>query len=169
MCARDHVRTRTAVLVDKTDDSKLCDTSIETVTSLSRTNMRMLNADEESDDAPEVTWEDQQRINTFSKLNSRVRDIEEQLAQLKQDKEALDDLSMELELADEDELVLYRVGEAFLHIPLSKAHKHLTRDQESLDAEIGRLRDGAEDCEKTMKELKVALYAKFGKAINLDV
>ena len=27
--------------------------------------------------------EDQQRINTFSKLNTRVRDIEEQLEQLK--------------------------------------------------------------------------------------
>jgi hypothetical protein len=27
--------------------------------------------------------EDQQRINTFSKLNSRVRDIEDQLTQLK--------------------------------------------------------------------------------------
>ncbi|KAF8514140.1 Prefoldin beta-like protein [Gautieria morchelliformis] len=130
--------------------------------------MRMLNADEESDDAPEVTWEDQQRINTFSKLNSRVRDIEEQLAQLKQDKEALDDLSMELELADEEEPVLYRVGDAFLHVKLVKAQKLLTRDQESLDAEMQKVRDSAEDCEKTMKELKIALYAKFGKAINLD-
>jgi prefoldin subunit 4 len=63
----------------------------------------------------------------------------------------------------------YRVGEAFLHIPLTRAHKHLTRDQESLDADIAKLRDGAEDCEKTMKQLKVSLYAKFGKAINLDV
>ena len=63
----------------------------------------------------------------------------------------------------------YRVGEAFLHIPLSIAKKHLTQDQGSLDAEIAKLRDGTEDCEKTMKELKVTLYAKFGKAINLDL
>ncbi|KAF8585932.1 Prefoldin, subunit 4, partial [Ramaria rubella] len=127
-----------------------------------------LNADEESDDAPEVTWEDQQRINTFSKLNARIRDIEDQLTQLKQDKEALDDLSMELELVDEDEPVLYRVGEAFIHISLAEAQKLLNRDQESLDTEIAKVRDGADECEKSMKELKVALYAKFGKAINLD-
>lgn len=48
------------------------------------------------------------------------------------------------------------------------AQNLLTRDQESLDAETEKVREIAEDCEKTMKELKVALYAKFGKAINLD-
>ena len=70
------------------------------------------------------SWpEDQQRINTFSKLNNRVRFLEEKLTVLKvndypyaylsvwdvsqqQEKEALDDLSTELELADEDQIVL---------------------------------------------------------------
>jgi prefoldin subunit 4 len=103
-----------------------------------------------------------------------------------QDKEALDDLSMELDLADEEELVMsaygtfslgafthhlplrYRVGDAFLHVALDKAQDLLTQDQETLDAERQKVRDSAEDCEKTMKELKIALYAKFGKAINLD-
>lgn len=66
-------------------------------------------------------------------------------------------------------LLRYRVGEAFLHVPLVKAQKLLTRDQESLNTETEKVRESAEDCEKTMKELKVALYAKFGKAINLDV
>jgi hypothetical protein len=75
--------------------------------------------------------EDQQRINTFSKLNTRVRSLAEKMNDLKvsiqmlrepvrvssyvkcarcfsqQEKEALDDLAMELELADEDEPVLY--------------------------------------------------------------
>jgi prefoldin subunit 4 len=71
--------------------------------------------------------EDQQRINTFSKLNTRVRSLAEKMSTLKvssgdffgrfaqavltsnvqQDKEALDDLATELELADEDQLVLY--------------------------------------------------------------
>ena len=72
--------------------------------------------------------EDQQRICTFSKLNTRHRNLEEKLEGLKvskcrivkednevtlpciiasqQDKEALDDLTMELELADEDEPVM---------------------------------------------------------------
>lgn len=63
----------------------------------------------------------------------------------------------------------YRIGEAFLHVSLAKAQKLLIRDQEALDAEMEKVRDSAEECEKTMKDLKVTLYAKFGKAINLDV
>ena len=70
--------------------------------------------------------EDQQRINTFSKLNTRLRSIEEKIEVLKvrgsdsfihsvpnplsvclqAEKEALDDISMELELADGDQPVM---------------------------------------------------------------
>ncbi|KII92654.1 hypothetical protein PLICRDRAFT_89216 [Plicaturopsis crispa FD-325 SS-3] len=131
------------------------------------TNMRMLEQGED-DDAAEVTWEDQQRINSFSKLNTRMRSIEEKLEELKQEKEALDDLSTELELADEDETVLYKVGEAFLHLTHSRALKRLEKDQQGLAEQVSKLSDSAEDCEKKMKELKVTLYAKFGRAINLD-
>lgn len=63
----------------------------------------------------------------------------------------------------------YKVGEAFVHIPLSVAQARLEQDQESLDKEIGTLWNKIEECETTMKELKVVLYGKFGKAINLDV
>ncbi|KAI0066016.1 Prefoldin subunit 4 [Artomyces pyxidatus] len=130
--------------------------------------MRMLAQEEENDDANEVTWEDQQRINTFSKLNTRIRNIEERVDELKQEKEALDDLSMELELADEDEPVLYRVGEAFLHMPHTRAMKRLKKDLAQVDQEMSKLAERAGDCEREMKSLKVALYAKFGSAINLD-
>ncbi|KAF8893547.1 Prefoldin subunit-domain-containing protein [Infundibulicybe gibba] len=129
---------------------------------------RVLEQEDENDDAPEVTWEDQKRINAFSKFNTRIRGIEEKLGQLKQEKEALDDISTELELADEDQLVLYKVGEAFLHMPLPRALARLEKDQEAADARISSLAGAAEECEKEMKELKTVLYAKFGRAINLD-
>jgi prefoldin subunit 4 len=128
----------------------------------------MLAEEEENDDAAEVTWEDQQRINSFSQLNNRLRSIEGKLEELKQENEALDDLSTELELADEDDLVLYKVGEAFLHMPQPQALKRLQRDQTGITSQIASLSESADDCEKKMKELKVALYAKFGRAINLD-
>ncbi|KAG2039654.1 Prefoldin subunit-domain-containing protein [Suillus americanus] len=131
-------------------------------------NMRMLAEEEENDDGTEVTWEDQQRINTFSKLNTRLRGIEERLEELKQEKEALDDLSTELELTDEDESVLYKIGESFLHLPQPRAMKRLEKDQAVLSAQVLDLSAGAEQCEKEMKELKVTLYARFGRAINLD-
>ncbi|THH14586.1 hypothetical protein EW146_g5755 [Bondarzewia mesenterica] len=149
--------------------------------------MRMLAQEEENDEGTDVTWgafaiisfcqspkirskraEDQQRINAFSKLNTRMRSIEERREELKQEKEALDDLSMELELADEDEPVLYKVGEAFLRMPHSRASKRLKHDQEQLEKELSALDARAEVCEKDMKDLKVTLYAKFGRAINLD-
>ncbi|KIJ60029.1 hypothetical protein HYDPIDRAFT_177590 [Hydnomerulius pinastri MD-312] len=131
-------------------------------------NMRMLAEEEENDDAAEVTWEDQQRINTFSKLNTRLRGIEEKLEELKQEKEALDDLSTELELTDEDQTVLYKIGESFLHLPQPRAMKRLEKDQAAITAQLSALAATAEECEKGMKELKVTLYAKFGRAINLD-
>ncbi|KAJ6476033.1 Prefoldin subunit 4 [Mycena vitilis] len=129
-------------------------------------SLRMLDHDD--DDAPEVTWEDQQRINSFSKLNTRMRNVEEKLQELKQEKEALDDLATELELADEDDPVLYKVGEAFLHMPLPRALKRLEKDQTDVDSQVSTLSSAVQQCEKEMKELKIALYAKFGSAINLD-
>ncbi|KZT10881.1 Prefoldin subunit 4 [Laetiporus sulphureus 93-53] len=130
--------------------------------------MRMLAQEEENNDNAEVTWEDQQRINTFSKLNTRLRNIEEKMEGLKQEKEALDDLSMELELADEDQPIMYKIGEAFIHMPHGRAIKRLERDQDVLNQGLSRLKERAEECEKSMKQLKVVLYAKFGRAINLD-
>ncbi|KAG1767387.1 Prefoldin subunit 4 [Suillus occidentalis] len=113
-------------------------------------NMRMLAEEEENDDGTEVTWEDQQRINTFSKLNTRLRSIEERLEELKVC------------------CVLYKIGESFLHLPQPRAMKRLEKDQAVLSAQVLELSAGAEQCEKEMKELKVTLYARFGRAINLD-
>lgn len=130
--------------------------------------MRMISQEDEIDDSKEVTWEDQQRINTFSKLNTRVRSLAEKMGNLKQEKEAFDDLAMELELADEDQPVLYKVGEAFLHLPHPRAMKRLEKDQAQVDEEIAKLTEVVDQCELDMKALKVELYARFGTAINLD-
>ncbi|CAE6431106.1 unnamed protein product [Rhizoctonia solani] len=130
--------------------------------------MRMLNQDDESEENTEVTWEDQQKINTFSKLNTRCNDLEEKIAKQKSEKEALDDLAMELELADEDEPVKYKIGEAFFHISLERAQALIQKDQESIETEINGLQGKIDQCQQEMKDLKVALYAKFGKQINLD-
>lgn len=97
-----------------------------------------------------------------------MKGIEEKIEALKLEKEALDDLGMEIELADEDTPVLYRVGEAFVHLRHSQAMKRLEKDQKDIASQLESLRATADDCEREMKELKVVLYAKFGRAINLD-
>ncbi|KAJ2220776.1 hypothetical protein IWW45_009030, partial [Coemansia sp. RSA 485] len=53
----------------------------------------------------EVNWEDQSRINQFSKLNTRMDRLEDEYKAQKTEKEYLDDLAMEIELLDEDEPV----------------------------------------------------------------
>lgn len=53
-------------------------------------------------------------------------------------------------------------------MPHSRATKRLLHDQSVLDKELSGLEEKKDECEKGMKELKVLLYAKFGKAINLD-
>ena len=62
----------------------------------------------------------------------------------------------------------YKVGEAFLHMSQSRALKRLEQDQMSLDGKGATLALQADECDVQMKGLKVILYAKFGKAINLD-
>ncbi|KAJ3981040.1 prefoldin [Lentinula detonsa] len=130
--------------------------------------MRMVEQDQENDDSTEVTWEDQQKINLFSKLNTRMKGFEAKMEAAKQEKEALDDLSTELELADDTESVLYRIGETYLHMPLHRALERLEQDQADLDTRFSKLSQSSQQCETEMKQLKVALYAKFGSAINLD-
>lgn len=53
-------------------------------------------------------------------------------------------------------------------MPQSRALKRLEQEQTSIDEEVTALALQADDCENQMKDLKVILYAKFGKAINLD-
>ena len=51
----------------------------------------------------QVTFEDQQKINEFSKLIMRKDTIAQELTLQRQEKEYLDDVSLEIELIDEDE------------------------------------------------------------------
>ncbi|KAL6855080.1 hypothetical protein ACO1O0_006218 [Amphichorda felina] len=151
---------------------------------------RMLSkAEEEGSDEVEVRREDQDKINKFSRLHQRELALQEQLevksvrwpvpfvlkwkllltsARKQKEKEELDDLTTELELADEDEKIQYRVGDSFFHLPLEQAQQMLetatTRSEEEsseLEEKLGSVRD-------EMKQLKVELYARFGKQINLE-
>ena len=128
--------------------------------------MRMLG-DKENNDV-EVTWEDQQNINKFSRLHATFTDIEEEIQVRRREREDLDDLSMELELMDEDATVMYQVGEAYVDMPQSDALVQLEKDTKRTNDELERLQTRMDECEKGMSELKVLLYARFGANINLE-
>ncbi|KAG0341816.1 hypothetical protein BG004_005888 [Podila humilis] len=129
--------------------------------------MRMLEKDEEEGDI-QVSWQDQENINTFSKYNAKLQDLEETYEAKKTEKEYLDDLASELELADEDEPVRYRIGEAFVSLPLEAAMERITKSQEELDRDIDALKTQMDEAVEKMDGLKKVLYARFGNAINLE-
>ena len=59
----------------------------------------------QSGDDVEVRWEDQQKINTFGRLNTRSHDLEDDIRDKQSRSELLDDASNEIILADDDELI----------------------------------------------------------------
>jgi prefoldin subunit 4 len=81
---------------------------------------------------------------------------------LQDDKEQLEDLNMELELADEDEPVLYKIASSFYHLKPEQATEKVQKSLEALESEINTLEDEASHCKEKMDELKSVLYAKFG-------
>lgn len=105
---------------------------------------------------------------------------------LKKEKEELDDLSTELELADEDEKIQYRpyprhpleilanhrrrykIGDAFFHVSLEQAQEMLEEATEKLEEESTELEEKLSSIREDMTKLKVELYARFGKQINLE-
>ncbi|KKK19355.1 hypothetical protein AOCH_006278, partial [Aspergillus ochraceoroseus] len=109
-----------------------------------------------------------EKINRFSRLHQREATLEELLKGKQKDKEDLEEISTELELADEDELVPYKIGDSFVRLPLEEAQALLSASTEKIDAEVAKLEDGLSDLRDEMQQLKVALYARFGRSINLE-
>ncbi|KAI5783589.1 putative prefoldin subunit 4 [Geopyxis carbonaria] len=130
---------------------------------------RMLSREDEAASETQVSREDQDNINAFSTLHQKQGILTEELESKHQEKEYLSDVSQELELADEDELVPYKIGDSFLHLPLEEVQTLLESGSDRLDKEIEELEAKMNGNRERMEALKVTLYAKFGKAINLDV
>ncbi|KAK1144690.1 hypothetical protein N8T08_004994 [Aspergillus melleus] len=133
---------------------------------------RMLSKEDEvaagGSDDNEVRREDQEKINRFSRLHQRETVLEDLLKAKQKDKEDLEEVSTELELADEDELVPYKIGDSFFQLPLEEAQSLLSSSTEQIDTEVSGLEDKLSDLREELQQLKVALYARFGRSINLE-
>jgi prefoldin subunit 4 len=127
-------------------------------------------ADEEAaGDEVEVRREDQDKINKFSRLHQRELVLQEELDSKNKQKEEMEDLSTELELADEDEKIQYKIGDSFFHLPLEQAQEMLSTATTRIEEETGTLEEKLGAVREQMNSLKVDLYARFGKQINLEV
>lgn len=120
------------------------------------------------DSCDTVSWDDQSAINTFSKLVNRLANREEDLRTKKQDQEYLEDLENELELADEDELIPYRIGDAFIHLSLESVQARIETEKSQVEGEVDSLETELDSIKDEMAKLKIKLKSKFGESINLD-
>ncbi|KAE9370023.1 prefoldin subunit 4, partial [Stipitochalara longipes BDJ] len=127
-------------------------------------------------DEIEVRREDQDKINKFSRLHQREIGLEEELKlkhvmlilPLQKEKEDLDDISSELELADEDDKIPYKIGDSFISLPLPEVQELLSTNTTKIEEEVSALEGKLAAVREDMSELKVELYARFGRSINLE-
>eukprot|EP00930_Biecheleria_cincta_P099359 TRINITY_DN90998_c0_g1_i1.p1 TRINITY_DN90998_c0_g1~~TRINITY_DN90998_c0_g1_i1.p1 ORF type:complete len:146 (-),score=36.58 TRINITY_DN90998_c0_g1_i1:177-557(-) len=116
----------------------------------------------------EVCREDQMRINTFSRLNLRYEDLDQDITEIKKKVQTYKDATEEIEGCMEDEGIMLKIGEAYTPIDEDTATEKLAKLIETSEAQ---LTEKTEEIEKTKEELdalKKVLYAKFGTSINLE-
>ncbi|KAG0468551.1 hypothetical protein HPP92_017879 [Vanilla planifolia] len=114
-----------------------------------------------------VTWEDQQLINKFSRLNNRFHELEDEIKIAKENNESLEDASNELILSDED-ILRFQIGEVFAHMPREDVEGRLEKMMEEASKELEKLEEEKETVLAQMAELKRILYGKFKDSINLE-
>ncbi|KAK3717068.1 hypothetical protein LTR37_006123 [Vermiconidia calcicola] len=131
---------------------------------------RMLSREEEESvgDEKEVRKVDQERINRFSRIHSRHKAVEQELNAKQKEKEDLEEISTELELADEDDKVPYKIGDTFFTLPVPEVQEHLSSSVEKIDTQVSKLEERLGELSEEMSDLKEALYGRFGRSINLE-
>lgn len=114
-----------------------------------------------------VTWEDQQNINKFSKLNNRFHELEDEIKFAKETNDNLEDAGNELILTDED-IVRFQIGEVFAHVPREEVEIRIEEMKEVNSKTLEKLEKEKETVLAQMNELKKILYGKFRDSINLE-
>ena len=125
----------------------------------------ILSPEDENDN--EVRRVDQDNINKFGQLNARLYEVRDEKSSIKKKMDQLDDASTELMMGNGDK-VLLSLGEAFFEVDEDEAtlfcEEAIEKNQKILDA----LQEEEEDILAQQAELKLQLYGRFGKSINLE-
>ena len=125
----------------------------------------MLTREEEVD--TEVTPHDQNNINEFGRLNARLHEVKGEHEGYKKRLEKLDDACTELMMGGGDDVHLL-LGDAFIVATEDDATKYCEEQVEDLQVVVDGLEEEQGEIKGRQKELKVALYGRFGSSINLE-
>ncbi|XP_056633093.1 probable prefoldin subunit 4 [Diorhabda sublineata] len=115
-----------------------------------------------------ITYEDQQKINRFARLNAKLEDFKDEIKTKENDLKNIEDACDEIALFDDDEQIPYLVGEVFIFQNVEKTQKCLEETKNKIDEEIKHLKLKSSEVKETMSDLKSYLYGKFGSHINLE-
>ncbi|CAD5117898.1 DgyrCDS6643 [Dimorphilus gyrociliatus] len=115
-----------------------------------------------------VTYEDQQKINTFARYNMKSTDLKEELAEKEKELTNLNDASDEILMLDDDVPIPYQVGEVFVVGDKDESERVIEKEKENIEKVVSNLKKKIEEYQGLMSKLKVDLYARFGNSINLE-
>lgn len=121
-----------------------------------------------------VTYEDQQKINRFARLNARMEEIKDELKAKKIELQNIEDALSEIsiaELSDEGDDVGVKIleGEVFVSFTYEGATTWIEDKKAVAEKESNAFLESIESIKVEMNQLKIALYTKFGKDnINLE-
>mmetsp|Transcript_8695 Transcript_8695/g.16033 ORF Transcript_8695/g.16033 Transcript_8695/m.16033 type:complete len:202 (+) Transcript_8695:149-754(+) len=121
-----------------------------------------------SDDDPEVTWEDQQRINAYGRLNQRMLELDDEIKEQKSLVQSIIDASQDIEALIDDDACKIKVGEIYVQVDNDEAEEFVVEKQKETQEYLDKLLAEKRELVTKMETLKVILKGKFGKNINLD-
>jgi len=116
----------------------------------------------------EVRLEDQQAINQFGRLNTRMHELEDEIKEKRSQHDQLDDAANELILGDDAEPVRVQYGECYFEVGKERADELLESRKDAVADEISELESQLGTIRQTLAGLKKQLYARFGGNINLE-
>lgn len=118
----------------------------------------------------EVTREDQEMINKFGLLHSRLKEYEAEYDRLKKELDTIHDAQGDVMMAPEEPGALkISVGESYFDADLDTVIEKLEEEEGTVQAQMDDMDKKICDIKASLEELKATLYGKFGRsAINLD-
>lgn len=78
-------------------------------------------------------------------------------------------LSVEsLNLTPHSNCYRYKIGDTFVSLPLPEVQEMLSSSRERIEESVSAVEEKLSSVQEEMEHLKVQLYARFGKSINLE-
>lgn len=86
-----------------------------------------------------VLWEDQERINRFNRLHTRLQDVEDEIVEKKKTCDNIKSALSEMEGLMEDDACKIRVGEIYINVSNEEAEEYTKKVNEERKAEFAAL------------------------------